>query len=80
MLRQLSLGKRYSEIPFFKKPVVILTQKDRSTVDDEIYTRMKSPDLEIHTRQGNPSSPIDLEMVAAKDADTVIVLVRITRF
>jgi hypothetical protein len=55
-----------------------LTQKDRGVIEEEIFTRMKSPDLEIHTRQGNPSSPIDLEMVAAKDADTVIVLVSIS--
>lgn len=73
--RQLALGKRYSEEPFFKRPIVILTPKDKGSVDEEISLRLKSADLELYTRQGNPAFPQNLDMVAAKHADTVIVLV-----
>ena len=73
--RQLALGKRYSEEPFFKRPIVILTPKDKGSVDEEISLRLQSADLELYTRQGNPAFPQDLDMVAAMHADTVIVLV-----
>ncbi|GFH18922.1 uncharacterized protein HaLaN_15798, partial [Haematococcus lacustris] len=43
-------------------------------LDDEITARLKSTSLDIVTRSGNPASCRDLAMVAAGQADTVIVL------
>eukprot|EP00798_Chlamydomonas_sp_ICE-L_P027709 gene27709-7353_t len=74
LLRQLSHGKRYSEEPFFKRPIVVLAKKEKNDMDEDIVKRIPNTTLEIYTRTGSPASPIDLEMVAASSADTVIVL------
>ncbi|GAX83351.1 hypothetical protein CEUSTIGMA_g10776.t1 [Chlamydomonas eustigma] len=73
LLRQLALGKKYSEEAFFQKPVVVLSENEKYLIDEEISKRMKEP-LEIYTRTGNPANPMDLDIVGAKHADTVVVL------
>ncbi|KAJ9533047.1 hypothetical protein QJQ45_018139 [Haematococcus lacustris] len=74
LLRQLGNGRRYSEDAFFRQPVVIMADKPKHEMDDEITARLKSTSLDIVTRSGNPASCRDLAMVAAGQADTVIVL------
>ena len=56
------------------RPVVILADRDKEKMDEELRTALKGHCIEWHTRMGFPHSISDLQRVAAGQAKTVILL------
>jgi len=63
----------HSKQPFCR-PVVILCNKDKEEMDEELRGALKGFKLEWHTRTGVPHSISDLKRVAAGQAKNVILL------
>lgn len=56
------------------RPVVILSERPKEEMDDELRASLRGVSLEWHTRMGFPHSVSDLQRVAAGQAKNVILL------
>lgn len=74
LLRQLSNAQADPGSRLYQRPVVILADHDKATVDAAISSVFKGTRLRVFFRRGLPTKARDLERVAAADADTVLVL------
>lgn len=73
LLKQIAVAK--SEGIGFKKPVVLLANKEKEEMDSVIEDELAdSPPLTVVTRQGAGHNPQDLDRVNAWNAERVIVL------
>ena len=73
LLKQVAVAK--SEGIGFKKPVVVLADRDKEEMDAVIEDELsESPPLSVVTRQGRGYNPEDLQRVNAWAAERVVVL------
>lgn len=56
------------------RPVVVLADREKEEMDDELRHSLKGYSIEWHTRSGAPHCSSDLERVAAGQAKNVILL------
>lgn len=56
------------------RPVVVLAERDKEAMDQEVRRALRGYELEWHTRSGSPHSSADLERVAAGQAHTIVLL------
>lgn len=54
--RQLSYGAKYSDDPYFNKPVVVMADYPKNDMDEEIAGRLKAARLDLYTRSGDAQS------------------------
>lgn len=75
LLKQLSHAQADSHSRLYKRPIVVLAEPSKSTLDSAVAAVFKgSKHLRLFCRSGRPAKARDLELVAAEAADTVIVL------
>lgn len=63
-----------SDVQEFCRPIVILADRQKEEMDEELRAALKGFTLEWHTRTGFPHSISDLQKVAAGQAKNVILL------
>lgn len=56
------------------RPVVVLADREKEKMDEELRHSLKGYKLEWHTRSGVPHCSSDLERVAAGQAKNIILL------
>ena len=56
------------------RPVVVLADREKEEMDDELRHSLKGYNIEWHTRSGAPHCSSDLDRVAAGQAKNVILL------
>lgn len=59
---------------FACRPVVVLADREKEGMDEELRHSLKGYKLEWHTRSGVPHCSSDLERVAAGQAKNIILL------
>jgi len=73
MLRQMQAAVEDGRIAP-STPVVILAQKDKAEMDEEVAEAISTSKLSVHTRTGNPAVFSDLELASAGDAKHIILV------
>ena len=56
------------------RPVVVLADREKEEMDEELRHSLKGYQIEWHTRSGAPHCSSDLERVAAGQAKNIILL------
>lgn len=74
LLRQIAINKREQGGPAYAGPVVVLADREKEEMDEELRHSLKGYKVEWHTRSGAPHCSSDLERVAAGQAKNVILL------
>ncbi|KAL3139211.1 hypothetical protein ABBQ32_005982 [Trebouxia sp. C0010 RCD-2024] len=74
LLRQIAINKKEQGGPAYAGPVVVLADREKEEMDDELRHSLKGYSIEWHTRSGAPHCSSDLERVAAGQAKNVILL------
>eukprot|EP00798_Chlamydomonas_sp_ICE-L_P006573 gene6573-3225_t len=74
VLRQLALGKKYCNHPFYKKPVAVLANMPKAEMDQAITSKLDGLPLEVYTRSGFPGVLNDQKMVGVDKASSIIVM------
>lgn len=74
VLKQLSSAQSDPRSRLFKRPVVVLAEQSKQSLDAAVAAAFKGTHLRVFCRSGRPSRARDLERVAAESASTVIVM------
>jgi len=74
LLKQLSISQADPSSRLFRRPVVVLAEVPKPTMDAAVAAVLKGSKLRIFCRSGRPTRSRDLERVAAEADDTVIIL------
>ncbi|KAA6419289.1 MAG: hypothetical protein FRX49_10813 [Trebouxia sp. A1-2] len=74
LLRQIAINKKEQAGPAYAGPVVVLADREKEEMDEELRHSLKGYKIEWHTRCGVPHCSSDLERVAAGQAKNIILL------
>ncbi|KAL0047458.1 hypothetical protein WJX82_003858 [Trebouxia sp. C0006] len=74
LLRQIAINKKEQAGAAYAGPVVVLADREKEEMDEELRHSLKGYKIEWHTRSGAPHCSSDLERVAAGQAKNIILL------
>lgn len=74
LLKQLHSTQADSSSRLYRRPIVVLADESRASLDAAVAAVFKGSQLRLFCRSGRPAKARDLEMVAVESADTVIIL------
>ncbi|WIA39518.1 hypothetical protein OEZ86_005609 [Tetradesmus obliquus] len=74
VLKQMALAHAESGGVLFSGPVVVLADRDRMDMQEEILEEMEGSGLQVITRCGNPAKPSEQKRASAAAAETVVLM------
>ncbi|KAF6253223.1 hypothetical protein COO60DRAFT_1548067 [Scenedesmus sp. NREL 46B-D3] len=74
VLKQMALAHAESGGMLFKGPVVVLADRDRMDMQEEIFEELEGSRLRVITRSGNPAKPPEQKRASAASAEAVVLM------
>eukprot|EP00878_Enallax_costatus_P024281 GHUV01025906.1.p1 GENE.GHUV01025906.1~~GHUV01025906.1.p1 ORF type:complete len:571 (+),score=147.54 GHUV01025906.1:313-2025(+) len=74
VLQQIAKARHESGGTMFNVPIVVLADKDKDEMDDQVVEELEGTNLRVMTRSGNPAKPSEQKRASVATADTVVLM------